>query len=587
MIPLLIVGFSSYTISTNIVDQKISDSILNSITQVNLNIRNMMRDVEILSDFYCYNTDLKKAIEEEDLFKANEKVNDIFRNVNVTYKEVNNYTTILAWDGRAFINWMSDGKDYYRLKQYIESQDWYENIISQKNKIVWIPTHKNIDQFTSDPYVLTAGRVMSDIYRNYGLVLISIPETDLWKILKSFRPVGNGEIYVIDQNGRKISHCDADKRMVVGENQPYIQNILQGEEEEGAIVASVHGEKRLVVFQKVPKTQWTTIATLPLAELNEESHSIRNAIIVSSILSLIAAFFLAYLISRGIVKPIRQMEEQMRRVEQGDFDAYVDVTTSDEIGRIGEKFNVMVAKIKDLMDRVVTEEKKQSQLLIKQREAELELLRAQINPHFLFNTLNSIKCMALINQANHIAEMISALGRLLENSIQRGKDMITLEEEIENLKNYVLLQQMRYGNKLRILYDMDPELLTLEVPRLILQPIVENAIIHGLEKKANGGQIQVYGRRKEEVAEIVIEDNGVGMSQEEVENLRTGLDPTHQRKSFSGIGIKNVDERIRLVYGEDYGLTITSKINVGTKVILVIPRVGRKRGTNDEDTHCR
>ncbi len=587
MIPLLIVGFSSYTISTNIVDQKISDSILNSITQVNLNIRNMMRDVEILSDFYCYNADLKKAIEEEDLFKANEKVNDIFRNVNVTYKEVNNYTTILAWDGRAFINWMSDGKDYYRLKQYIESQDWYENIISQKNKIVWIPTHKNIDQYTSDSYVLTAGRVMSDIYKNYGLILISIPETDLWKILKSFRPVGNSEIYVIDQNGRNISHCDANKRMVVGENQPYIQNILQGEEEEGAIVASVHGEKRLVVFQKVPKTQWTTIATLPLAELNEESHSIRNAIIVSSILSLIAAFFLAYLISRGIVKPIRQMEEQMRRVEQGDFDAYVDVTTSDEIGRIGEKFNVMVAKIKDLMDRVVTEEKKQSQLLIKQREAELELLRAQINPHFLFNTLNSIKCMALINQANHIAEMISALGRLLENSIQRGKDMITLEEEIENLKNYVLLQQMRYGNKLRILYDMDPELLTLEVPRLILQPIVENAIIHGLEKKTNGGQIQVYGRRKEEVAEIVIEDNGVGMSQEEVENLRTGLDPTHQRKSFSGIGIKNVDERIRLVYGEDYGLTITSKINVGTKVILVIPRVGRKRGTNDEDTHCR
>jgi len=587
MIPLLIVGFSSYTISTNIVDQKISDSILNSITQVNLNIRNMMRDVEILSDFYCYNTDLKKAIEEEDLFKANEKVNDIFQNVNVTYKEVNNYTTILAWDGRAFINWMSDGKDYYRLKQYIESQDWYENIISQKNKIVWIPTHKNIDQYTSDSYVLTAGRVMSDIYKNYGLILISIPETDLWKILKSFRPVGNSEIYVIDQNGRNISHCDANKRMVVGENQPYIQNILQGEEEEGAIVASVHGEKRLVVFQKVPKTQWTTIATLPLAELNEESHSIRNAIIVSSILSLIAAFFLAYLISRGIVKPIRQMEEQMRRVEQGDFDAYVDVTTSDEIGRIGEKFNVMVAKIKDLMDRVVTEEKKQSQLLIKQREAELELLRAQINPHFLFNTLNSIKCMALINQANHIAEMISALGRLLENSIQRGKDMITLEEEIENLKNYVLLQQMRYGNKLRILYDMDPELLTLEVPRLILQPIVENAIIHGLEKKTNGGQIQVYGRRKEEVAEIVIEDNGVGMSQEEVENLRTGLDPTHQRKSFSGIGIKNVDERIRLVYGEDYGLTITSKINVGTKVILVIPRVGRKRGTNDEDTHCR
>lgn len=587
MIPLLIVGFSSYTISTNIVDQKISDSILNSITQVNLNIRNMMRDVEILSDFYCYNTDLKKAIEEEDLFKANEKVNDIFRNVNVTYKEVNNYTTILAWDGRAFINWMSDGKDYYRLKQYIESQDWYENIISQKNKIVWIPTHKNIDQYTSDSYVLTAGRVMSDIYKNYGLILISIPETDLWKILKSFRPVGNSEIYVIDQNGRNISHCDANKRMVVGENQPYIQNILQGEEEEGAIVASVHGEKRLVVFQKVPKTQWTTIATLPLAELNEESHSIRNAIIVSSILSLIAAFFLAYLISRGIVKPILQMEEQMRRVEQGDFDAYVDVKTSDEIGRIGEKFNVMVAKIKDLMERVVMEEKKQSQLLIKQREAELELLRAQINPHFLFNTLNSIKCMALINQANHIAEMISALGRLLENSIQRGKDMITLEEEIENLKNYVLLQQMRYGNKLRILYDMDPELLTLEVPRLILQPIVENAIIHGLEKKANGGQIQVYGRRKEEVAEIVIEDNGVGMSQEEVENLRTGLDPTHQRKSFSGIGIKNVDERIRLVYGEDYGLTIKSEVNVGTKVILVIPRVGRKRGMNDEDTHCR
>ena len=587
MIPLLIVSFSSYTISTNIVDQKISDSILNSITQVNINIRNMMRDVEILSDFYCYNADLKKAIEEEDLFKANEKVNDIFRNVNVTYKEVNNYTTILAWDGRAFINWMSDGKDYYRLKQYIESQDWYENIISQKNKIVWIPTHKNIDQYTSDSYVLTAGRVMSDIYKNYGLILISIPETDLWKILKSFRPVGNSEIYVIDQNGRNISHCDANKRMVVGENQPYIQNILQGEEEEGAIVASVHGEKRLVVFQKVPKTQWTTIATLPLAELNEESHSIRNAIIVSSILSLIAAFFLAYLISRGIVKPILQMEEQMRRVEQGDFDAYVDVKTSDEIGRIGEKFNVMVAKIKDLMERVVMEEKKQSQLLIKQREAELELLRAQINPHFLFNTLNSIKCMALINQANHIAEMISALGRLLENSIQRGKDMITLEEEIENLKNYVLLQQMRYGNKLRILYDMDPELLTLEVPRLILQPIVENAIIHGLEKKTNGGQIQVYGRRKEEVAEIVIEDNGVGMSQEEVENLRTGLDPTHQRKSFSGIGIKNVDERIRLVYGEDYGLTITSKINVGTKVILVIPRVGRKRGTNDEDTHCR
>ena len=328
----------------------------------------------------------------------------------------------------------------------------------------------------------------------------------------------------------------------------------------GFFVAQVDGKQSLVAFHTSKYTQFITIGILPIKLILESSNFIKLITLLACLISLMVCLVLALLITRSISRPIYTLVESMKRVESGDLQVRVDFRRRDELGLLGGSFNRMVRRIQDLLDNVVA---KQRQL----RASELKALQAQINPHFLYNTLDSIKWLAKLNHVPQISVIVTQLGKLLRSSINTDNDLITVEESIVNIQSYLAIQKIRYSDKFETLMEIAPEILQYQIPKLILQPIVENAIIHGLEGKKDKGRLIIRGVLAEDDLIFEVIDNGVGMRPEKEAALNAGED-LRSSLFVHSIGIQNVNRRIKLYYGPDYQVTIQSVLGEGTKVTL-------------------
>jgi two-component system sensor histidine kinase YesM len=268
--------------------------------------------------------------------------------------------------------------------------------------------------------------------------------------------------------------------------------------------------------------------------------------------------------TKKITKPIEIMMHQMKKVEAGNLNVRVTTNVYNELDDLSESFNQMVNQIKRLMEDIVAVEHNKNEL-------ELEVLHAQINPHFLYNTLNTIRWMAKIKGEDSISDALVALVKLLRVSISFGNNMIMLQEEIQYIENYILIQRLRFNQLFEIHYNIKEEHKGLNIPKLILQPIVENSLIYGIdeaEKREEPIIIQIYTREKPDCIEIVVEDNGSGIEKDVLDNI---FKQDQNINRFSKVGLNNVNQRLKLYLGTEYGLRIVSKVGVGTTVIISVP----------------
>jgi two-component system sensor histidine kinase YesM len=240
-----------------------------------------------------------------------------------------------------------------------------------------------------------------------------------------------------------------------------------------------------------------------------------------------------------------------------------NMEVSDDVSGIVNSFEYMFKRVEELVQIVIMEQKRESDM-------KYEALRAQINPHFLFNTLNTIKWSAIMSGSENVSKMISALGKLLEVSMNKGEDEITLKEEMELTESYVYIQNIKNNDKLKLVFDIDEELQELKILKLILQPIVENSINHGLKNKPGSGEIRISAIIKENKLVVTVRDDGVGISEEKVERILYA-DDENGRHKYNGIGLNNIHERLKIKYGSDYGLSIESEEGKGTKVDIILP----------------
>jgi two-component system sensor histidine kinase YesM len=260
----------------------------------------------------------------------------------------------------------------------------------------------------------------------------------------------------------------------------------------------------------------------------------------------------------------------MQAVERGDFDVQADIRSGNEIGELGKDFNIMTSEIKLLLQRI-TEQQEQK------RKSELKALQMQINPHFLYNTLDSIIWMAEGKKQQEVIAMSSALARLFRLSISRGKEVIDLASEVEHVSNYLTIQKIRYKDKLDYRLEVPEELKGYRTVKIILQPLVENAIYHGIKNKAGTGIITIAGTKTEAGIELTVRDDGVGMDEAQLARLRATLaggDPVDDGEGYSphsGLGVRNVDERIKLYFGPGFGLSYESEEDGGTLVRVRLP----------------
>ena len=294
----------------------------------------------------------------------------------------------------------------------------------------------------------------------------------------------------------------------------------------------------------------------------------RNYILLGITLGIVILSIMVYFIISILMKKLKKIIGFMRKVQDGDLDVDIPVYGNDEMGELSYHFRKMMVKVKKLIGVIV-----QKQVAVK--EAELKALQSQINKHFVYNVLEAVNMLAESHHEYEIAEIVTSLGKLMRYNMNWDKQYVMLEEEIENTRNYVNLMNARYGNLFILELDINPALLKHEVLRMLIQPIVENAVVHGFEKKGQGGLIKISACCKDNAMFVIIADNGTGMDKEALEKLQRDIEPgyagEHYQGGRTGIGLKNVNTRIKLFYGKEYGLKIESEENSFSSVTMKLP----------------
>lgn len=437
-------------------------------------------------------------------------------------------------------------KNKYDLNS-IKNESWYEKIIKADGKTVLINTYRDEEGIGPYKNILKMGKVIKDLITNetLGVLIIDISETMLYDRYADLLERGTS-IYIVDSTGNIIS--SKDKRLI-GSNYKANKNSNN---------INSHSKNNIEITSNIDEYGWNIIQEIPSNIMSEVSNKIAQRTFYIIALISIPALIITYKISFWITKPILNIKNKMDEVMNGNLKAKVDIDRDDEIGQLQKSFNTMVNRLDSSIEDIKKYEKQK-------RVAELSFLQAQINPHFLYNTLSGIRFLVSMNKTEIAEEMLYRFTKLLRSLLPKASEMIRLEEELENIKNYAELQKMRYPNCFEISYKICEEINDFKVPSFILQPIVENAILYSMEKENNKGIIKVEAYKYEDSIRIIIKDNGIGMSKDKLEHV------LNKEASINRVGVINVHERIQLNYGQDYGLKIDSIEGKGTKITFILP----------------
>ena len=325
-----------------------------------------------------------------------------------------------------------------------------------------------------------------------------------------------------------------------------------------------HGEKRLVTVKTISYTGWKLISVVPMKSFSMSMNNMRNLVVLLVALTVLAIVILNQMVSARISKPLRRLNDSVKEWEAGNMKPDIYVGGSMEVEHLGRTLQSTVAQIQQLMDDIVIEQEEK-------RKSELDALQSQINPHFLYNTLDSIVWMITGERYDDAVFMITQLASLFRISLSRGKTVIKIEDEVKHAQNYMNIQKIRYKNSFEVDFQIEEDILDGCIVKLVLQPLLENAIYYGMEFMDWEGEIHVRGYRKDNDIYLEVEDNGLGMPEKEAAELLNGKERPH--KHGSGVGLVNVHSRLKLRFGEEYGLIIHSCPDEGTLVQIHIPYI--------------
>lgn len=396
-----------------------------------------------------------------------------------------------------------------------------------------------------------------------GRLIIRTNEKHFSKIYQDLS-IGSGtDIFLIDSDGIVVS--SRDKKIPVTKpfkDSTLIKQILAHNSTGiNTFDMVMEGDTYLIAYSYVPRAEWFVVSTIPYSYLNSEATRIGQKLLWLSLICLLMSIILSYIFSSSVSLPLKSLVKAMNKVKKGNLDIELSDNSRDEIGEVTGNFKSMVTEIKVLMEDIKYKENQK-------KIAEIKTLQAQINPHFLSNALNTVKWLANAQKADNIETLVASIIQLLHVSMGKGGDFITVREELEYIKSYIKIQEYSYFDKFEVVFAIEEEILEYKILKFILQPIVENAIIHGIGQTNQKGLISVKAYKYEEELVFIITDNGTGIGREKIESI---LKTNGAKSSFSGIGIYNVNERIKLNFGEEYGLNIESMEGLYTSVEVRLP----------------
>lgn len=552
-IPMLAISFTYTKTVKDIISKKYTETAIQSVYEAGEQIDFILRDVEDFSTVIISNAELLQMAETPGRYGKDE-FNTLLRSF------------ILSRDDIEVINLVLSNGTYSIGANMIDPKSNIDDVLKESSgQPVWLETESHVIEILSGKFhknYFALGRkiINYNTLDDLGFLVIDMEEVMLEQAYKSLLDNDFEDIYICDESGKIISHTDKKKIGSTIKFKPYAQSILNTDSPKGYFEFFEDVDK-VAIYSTISSNGWKIIKTVPTSYLYKEVNDIQRDFLIFGVIYSMAIIIFMIVFSVRYTSPMMRMMSVIKKVEQGDFSARTEISANDEVGQLGRRLNNMIAEMQKLIDRLIKEEKEK-------KEVELEALHAQINPHFLYNTLTTIKWMAKIQGNTSVSRAIVALIKLLRVSTNLGTDTITLREEIEYVDNYVVIQKLKYNEAINLKNNIDEACMDVMMPKLILQPIVENAIIYGITDDHKDINIKICAYIRENELYIEITDDGPGIKTDVVEEiLRTKSDSNR----FSKVGLNNINQRLKFYYGSEYGLSIESEIGVGTKVIVKIP----------------
>jgi len=445
-------------------------------------------------------------------------------------------------------------------------EQWFTSAITGDGDIHISPPHVQNLFKNRHPWVITLSRKVNfrmNQSTEEGVLMIDMNFSVIEDLINEVTLGKRGYVFILDDDNNIVYHhqqqllySGVKEEKLDGVSERFLGSFVQTDS---------NGDSRILTIYPARHVNWKLVGAYYLSDLTAAQRDLTQFILLTMAIGMLIFISVSIYMTDRITKPIAELEDSMRAVERGDFNTQIDVQGEYEVVQLARRFNLMTMRIKSLMGQVVSEQEAK-------RKSELSALQAQINPHFLYNTLDSVIWMAESGKHQEVVKMVTALARLFRISISRGRNIISVKEELAHAENYLTIQKMRYKDQFEYNFEVDVSVLGFNTQKLILQPIIENAIYHGIRQMVDEGEITIRAFVRDEVLVFEVEDNGLGMTTETASKL---LEKHHEGAPESvrvgGVGVMNVYERIQLMYGEAYGIKIESEVEEGTKVTISIP----------------
>ena len=471
---------------------------------------------------------------------------------------------IISKNGRMLIN---DGSKSVNQDLDLNTQEWYATALEKPNGPILTSSHVQHIISGERPWVITLSRGIRDRSgsgEKEGVFFIDLNYSAISELCDQSTVGTKGYAFILDAKGNIVYHPQQQQLY----NELQTENIsLIMDTDEDTVLTGTGNDGKLYSISRSEKTGWTVVDCTNVKELLSKSRQAQSVYVLTAIILVIVALLFSRFMARSITLPIQKLRDSMKKVQEGDFSVSdVVVDSKNEIGSLTKSFDVMTHRIHELMEQNVHEQEEK-------RKSELKALQSQINPYFLYNTLDSIIWMAEGKKNEEVVLMTASLARLLRQSISNEDEVVPIANEVEYARGYLTIQKMRYKDKLEFQIEVDSSILYIPLIKLVLQPIIENAIYHGLKYKESKGLLIVKGFMKDGNAVLQVIDDGVGMDEETLAHI---YDKHKVNYHSNGVGVYNVQKRLKLYYGEDYGITYTSELGKGTTATITIP--GRQEG---------
>ncbi len=554
IIPLLLVGGLSYIKSTALIEEKVSQSNFNTVKQIADNINLVFTDMENSSAYLWQNKDFMNYLKlsSRDIADSPNYILAIQNSVNnfIVFK-ANIYSIyVQGFNGLVFDSASSSNRIGPELERHLFALRGEGILISD------VVTNYD-DSTTKVISFLRVLKDMDDLSSDLAIIKINLSEEEVSNIYQNTLLGTKGDYFIIDEEKNIVSSLDK-KKLGLRLEEKYEDTRLYSSGS-GYFQSVIDGHNFLVTHLDLSRPGWKLVNLVPLDELSQDTRIIQNITLYAVIGSFALCLLVIILFSLKVLSPLKQLRKSMKYLENENFDVNIEVKGNDEIALLGKSFNKMSKRLGELINEVYA-------VQIKQKEAELKALQAQINPHFLYNTLDTIYWMCRMEKAMESSNLVQALSKLFRLSLNSGNEFTSVKNEVDHLRNYITIQEKRFEDMIKFNISLSEEVLECKVVKLVLQPLVENAIHHGIEKKGTGGKVDIGIYKEGENLVYKITDDGAGADEDEMNSLLKKVEEGNR-----GFGIKNVNDRIKLYFGNNYGIQFKSSPGNGMTVLVKQP----------------